>query len=195
MSYNVRTFTYNDLSTSRDFMARKGDKYVHIPDGAREGTIAKVVSYKTSQRGYYGHSNPNNTYVSEIELGWDGRKNTITVYPYGVEWLDGYTGETKYVFTRKAKEDREVKVPVDRLGNVIAVNDIVAFVRRGYNVGMYFGFITKISSSGTMYVKNMKLGDDEYTGEFRIFFKNSNDLTVLSEELLSQLTLRRLQTE
>lgn len=132
-------------------------------------------------------------YISSLVVDFDdGRTVNVCAWNDSLVWIKDYEGPTRWIFTKKAKDIPAVVH--DRLGEVLAVGDFVAFVGRAkYTTGMgdlYFGSVTKISHKGTVYVKNIKLDDDDKSEEMRLTYPER--ATKLDKEILNKLILKKL---
>lgn len=131
-----------------------------------------------------------------IDVHFDkGRKSTnMSCYFDGIYWLDTYTGPVVYEFKRSVKVVTPSKPVYDRLGNTLNVGDFVAYVgRKPYTTGageLYFGFVEKRTDGGLIYVKNIKLSDDDTQRTNRI--DRPEKVTKLNKDVIDQLMLRRL---
>ena len=135
-------------------------------------------------------------YLYDLAVEFDDGHSikNVDVWSEGLVWLKNYSGPTNWIFTKKAAEPVVAVDVFDRLGNQLAVGDFVAFVgRQPYTTGMgdlYFGAITKISAKGTVYVKNIKLSDDDVSKEMRL--TQPERATKLDKDILNTLILKKL---
>ena len=166
--------------------------YVTFKDSRRKGSIGELVSFEVhdSNRGW-GNSTPY-FYITDMEVRWEGRKNTFRPSSYDVYWLEDYTGPTVWSWEITKQEKKERVIPYDHLGMELEPGKFVCFVHRRYGViSMKFGTVTRVSNKGTVWAKTLKLRDgDPEPEELKLF--GSEDATVVDDALLKRLVMARL---
>lgn len=115
--------------------------------------------------------------------------------PYGLtsmcEWLIDYTGTYEWHFKRKEKP-----APVqafDRLGLPLVVGDMVVYSKKEYHkIGntVFFGVITKITSTGACYCRNIKISEKDSTHTTRL--QQSHSLMKMHKDIFKELMIQKL---
>ena len=184
-----------------DKLARDEPVYVQIRDDRRAGSIGRLKSIKfthtppQAQRYSYGR-NYHSLFVSDIEVVWDGRKNSCKPYAGEVEYLPTWTGGCVWNWVKNEPKEKVPKIiPYDHLEQEIQPGQFVCFVHRRYGeTSMKFGSVTRITDKGGVFVKTLKLKDtDPKPDELKAYA--AKDLIIVDKALMSRLTLARLRTE
>lgn len=176
-----------------DKLANGEPVYAQIKDDRRKGSICRIknINFHYSQSsGYWGRTS---MYVSDLEVEWDGRKNTLRPYASEVEYLPDWTEGTVWNWTKSPPKPAEEVIPQhDHLGELLEPGQFVCFVHRRYGViTMKFGTITRITPRGTVFIKSLKLReDDDESAEVRAL--DSSELIIVNDKLQSRLVMARL---
>lgn len=177
-----------------DEHARYGSIGIAVPKGCDPNDRSNWPPYQASNLQNRYHT----TYSSihPIDVHWDAKHKSEDIYIHSSKlfWLTAYQGPTKWVFTKKAKEEKQKVIAYDKLNNEVQVGDFVTFVgRTTYGSGkgdLMFGFVERISNAGIMFCKNIKLSDADHVREWRV--AKGDQVSKLNKEILTQLMLRRL---
>jgi len=91
------------------------------------------------------------------------------------------------------KHIKKGAAPKDRLGNELAVGDVIAYVLHHFQVSgsaIYVGQISKITPKGYIWATNIPLVTKEKSEEKKI--GKPYEIIKLSDELMDQLVMKRL---
>lgn len=157
--------------------------YVVFLDGARRGSIGRLVGY--------GYQKSGNTirFDSSFNVEIDGRP-TLRMGIGEVSWLKGYNGPTLWKFTRKPKPP--AKVVRDRIGSEVNKGDMVAMIVDKNHIEI--GNVTRITDKGSVFIKCMGLNGEE---PYEIYRGQSSNkpyefLLKLNDNLFDRLVLAKL---
>ena len=200
-----RTQAYLDLKAEiEDKMAKGEPVYVQILDHRRKGSVGRLKSIdftytpagSSSSYGYWGSRHSDYIGISNIEVVWDGRKNSCKPLASDVEYLPNWSGGTEWQWTPgETKEKPERIVPYDSLGQEIETGQFVCFVHRRYgNISMKFGSVTRLTDKGGVFVKTLKLRDGERAGE-ELKALSAKDLLIVNDKLMGRLMMARLSAD
>lgn len=132
--------------------------------------------------------------LPHLLLKFEGRRNQLKPDIDGISWLKDYTGPTKWVDTTPPKKKLPPKKVYDRLGREINVGDFANYILYHHTVtgaGSYFGTITKITDSGKVFAKNIKLGSKDRSEDKQV--KDPSQITIMTKDLMDQLVLAKLR--
>jgi hypothetical protein len=123
---------------------------------------------------------------------WEGRKNECEASIYNVEWLKGYEGPCVWQF---GKKEQPQVIATDRLGREIKVGDFCCYILHhfsNYGASTQFGTVTKIERDGTVWAKNIALGEDESAHTKKI--NDNSTIVILTKDLMDRLMMAKLST-
>ena len=127
----------------------------------------------------------------EIKVTWDGRRNKVESSGHDIVWLKGHTGGTVWEYGTITPPKVQA---FDKLGREINVGDFISYILYHYDsrgaAGIYYGKVTKITSEGTVYAKNIKLQDSDKVDEKRI--KDNHLIVIMTKDLMDRLMMARL---
>ena len=174
--------------------------YVQILDERRKGSIGRLKSLK------YNISSPSRSHstyyasqyslsINDLEVVWDGRKNSVKPFAHEIEYLPNWTGGTVWQWnTGPSKPKPERIIPYDNLGQEIEPGQFVCFVHRRYgNISMQFGSVTRITDKAGVFVKTIKLKDGQTSQELKAY--SASDLVIVNDKLISRLMMARLSAD
>ena len=147
-------------------------------------TMADLIKH----RGHGTWGPPNFT------LKFDDRRNVLKPAWTGLTWLKDYSGPTVWKNSTPPKKKLPPKKVYDRLGREIKVGDFANYILYHYTVtgaGSYFGTITKITDSGKVFAKNIKLESKDQSEDKQI--KDPSQITIMTKDLMDQLVLAKLR--
>lgn len=203
----------SDFLNGKDVFIRYTGRY----DTKRKGSIGRVKKFRNideliNGRSHYhyrsrpsapaptNHKPPYN--ASQVkegnmtsfypELRWDGRTNKTNPHDYELEWLKDYTGPTDWKY--EIPEEEKVEA-VDRLGRELKVGDFICYVLHHFETtgaSVRFGNVTKITPSGDVWAKNIKLSSDEHQADKKI--NDNSTIVILTKDLMDQLMMAKLSS-
>jgi hypothetical protein len=193
---------YEWLTDMEEFIALQKNRtplYFSFNDDRREGSIARSTTLEFQLDTAYGRwirtglRRKNNLGYAQVK--WDKRSKKLIGYAYEINWLKGYEGSTVWAWDPHPGPKAPQFFPKDRTGADIKVGDFCLYVLHHFEksgASTRFGTVTKIAHDGTVWAKNVKIGDDETVAEKRI---NDNEtILVLTKDLLDRLMLLRLSS-
>lgn len=126
---------------------------------------------------------------------WEGRKNECDASYYNVEWLKGYEGPCVWNYGT-VKATKPQVVATDRLGRELKVGDFACYILHHfghtYGASTQFGTITKIERDGTVWAKNVALGENETSAVKKI--NDNATIVILTKDLMDRLMMAKLAT-
>lgn len=173
-------------------------KFTEYQDERRTGSIAYISRFGIREdhtyyrRGFYGSSagGPTRPTITNIEVAWEGRKNTVSVWIYDIKILTDYSGPSVWKWEKPVGPLVQAK---DRTGREIKKGDFINYVLHhhvSYGTTIHFGTVSKVDRDGTVWAKNVKVDEKETVAEKRI--KNNENIVVLTKDLLDRLMLLKL---
>jgi hypothetical protein len=147
-------------------------------------TLADLIKHRA-----HGSWGPPNFVVK-----FDDRRNALKPNWTHLLWLKDYKGPTIWKNATPLKKKQPPKKVYDRLGREINVGDFANYILYHYTVtgaGSYFGAITKITDSGKVFAKNIKLGSKDRSEDKQI--KDPSQITIMTKDLMDQLVLAKLR--
>lgn len=191
---------YLDLKNEIEAKMEAGEPvYVQISDERRKGSVGRLNSITFD---YRPPNSPNSSYynrtehylgIRDIEVVWDGRKNKCSPTSNEIEYLPNWSGGTVWVWNPGEAKPKEPRViPYDSLGQEIEAGQFVCFVHRRYGIiSMKFGTVSRMTDRGSVFVKTLKMRDDERGGE-ELKAYAASELLIVNDKLMSRLMMARL---
>lgn len=183
-----------------DKLAKGEPVYVQIRDDRRKGSIGRIKSidfrYDKPSPGYSYYSRYHRVFISNVEVVWDGRKNSCSPYISEIEYLPDWQGGCVWAWHKSEPKEKPPKViPYDSLGQEIEPGLFVCFVHRLYGaISMKFGTVTRITDRGGVFVRPLKLRDNEKPmDELKAY--DPAHLVIVNDKLMSRLTMARLRAD
>ena len=174
-------------------------KFTEYQDERRTDSIAYISKFSIREdypyhhRSYYAKAPPkgkSRPAITTMQVAWEGRKNTLSVWIYDILVLTDYAGPSVWKWEKPVGP---LVVAKDRTGRVIKKGDFINYVLHhhvSYGTTIHFGTVSKIDRDGTVWAKNVKVDDKETVAEKRI--KNNENIVVLTKDLLDRLMLLKL---
>ena len=198
-----RVKTKNFIAEIERKLAHDEPVYVQILDDRRIGSVGRLSKVTFDYRpasttnSWYG-VNKDYLYIRDIEVVWDGRKNKCSPYANEIEVLPDWPAEegTIWNWTKGAtKESEPAVIAYDHLGQQLEVGQFVCFVHRKYGVtSMKFGNVTRFTKKGGVFVKTLKLRDDDGKSE-ELRAHDMDDVVICNDKLMSRLMMARLSAD
>jgi hypothetical protein len=197
--------TQNYLALKNDIedkLAKGEPVYVQIMDDRRKGSVGRIKTITFEfvpagqRRSYYGSSYNDYLGIRDIEVVWDGRKNSCKPLASEVEYLPNWHGGTQWQWTKGVPKEKEPVVQAyDHLGQEIVAGQFVCFVHRRYGtISMKFGTVTRITPKGGVFVKTLKLRDGDRAGE-ELRALDMDDICIVNDKLMGRLMMARLSAD
>jgi hypothetical protein len=180
-------------------MSRGDPVYVSFRnDDRRRDSVGKIKScqfnYEPFTRAVWGRSNDYiHANVENIEVVWDGRKNKVKPHAYEIYYLPDWNTGTQWFWEQTVREKPDPVIAHDHLGQELEVGMNVCFVHRKYgNVEMKFGTVTRFSDKGSVFVKVMKLKDDQRDAGLELKALSMDDVVIVNDALMKRLIMAKL---
>lgn len=174
--------------------------YVKFHDYRRVGSVGRIVEfdYHASRRksAWYHNTEYLNLSVSNLVIGWDGRRNKVNPYISEIKYLPDHSGGTIWAWAKSDPKEKPPKIiPYDHLGEEITEGQFVCFVHRKYGmIDLMFGTVSRTTDKGGVFVKSLKLRDSDPPSAERKAF-SADDLVIVNDKLLSRLVMARLAAQ
>ena len=172
---NVQCLLHGEYEYYRHRYGKKDDFIEEIPENVKEDHFESI--------GISGH------------IVWDKRSNKVQATGWGMNWDDARADDEGTVWAWAKDPEPEQVVAEDKLGREIKVGDFISYILYHFDngsngAGIYYGKVTKITKTGTVHAKNIKLKDNDHVAEMRI--KDNSLIVIMSKDLLDKLMLARL---
>jgi hypothetical protein len=187
-----------DMEELIKLQKKRKPQYFSFKDPKRKGSIARSVGLHFQLNEPYrrwGSTHRRKDISGYVTLEWDKRPRTLNGYPGEVYWLKDYDGPAVWAWSARPEPDTPQVFPKDRTGVDIKVGDFCLYVLHHFEksgASTRFGTVTKIEHDGTVWAKNVKIGDDETVAEKRI--NDNQTILVLTKDLLDRLMILRLSS-
>lgn len=144
------------------FESKRTDLYLKLNNGARRGSIARIVDFPSVSHSSY---NSNISHGAEMTLEWDdGRKWTFAFYTnlanthkdYHHILMVGYAGPTVYCFEKNKKVALPIPELKDNYGRPLEVGHWVM------DATFKIGRISRISPKGTVWIDMLQQRAGKY---------------------------------
>lgn len=182
-------------------LARGEPVYVVFDDPRREHSVGRIksVNFKWEERQHrrYNFGNQqNDTYVyaglDDIVVVWEGRSNKVKPRPSEITYWPDWNQGTQWYWQQTVTEKVEPIIAYDHLGQQLEVGQNVCFVHRSYGrASMHFGTVTRFTKMGTVFVKTMKLRDNERAG-VELKANSMDDVVIVNDTLMKRLVMAKL---
>jgi hypothetical protein len=165
--------------------------YVRFHDSRRQGSIGLLknitVNKITFRTDVY--------YFNDIEIEWTGRSNKVKPHSSEIEILEHYAGPTVWAWEQTVKSPVVIPTIKDHLDAEVAIDDFVSFVSRKYGrVKLHFGNVTRVTESGRVWVKTLKLRDQD-TAAQEVKVHDTDTIVKIGKDLMDRLILARMSTQ
>lgn len=182
-----------------DKMARDEPIYVAFSyDDRREHSVARVKSCKFRVEEHPGGGwGRREVYVyvgiDDIEVVWDKRSNKVRPSTGEIVYYPDWTGGTQWYWNPPEKVKVEPVIAYDHLGQELEIGQNVCFVHRQYGLtSMKFGTVTRFTIKGSVFVKVMKLKDNQYDAGEELKALSMDDVVIVNDALMKRLVMAKL---
>lgn len=198
---SVETANYKLLRSEIQGKLDRGEPvYVKFHDDRRRDSVGRIKSITmplntVQRRDYWRHNTVDyvNGGFDDIEIVWDGRKNKVKPYCSEIMYLPDWTGGTQWYWEQTVKPKVDPVIAYDHLGQELEVGQNVCFVHRRYGTtSMMFGTVTRFTPKGSVYVKVMKLKDNQYLAGQELKALTMDDVVIVNDTLMKRLVMAKL---
>ena len=174
--------------------------YVKFNDYRREGSVGRIIKFEYSsyrrKSPWHNGTEYLNLSLSELVIGWDGRRNKVNPYISEIRYLPDHSGGTVWAWEKPDPKEKPPKIiPYDHLGEEIMEGQFVCFVHRKYGIiDLMFGTVSRTTDKGGVFVKSLKLRDNDPPASEKKAY-SADDLVIVNDKLLSRLVMARLAAQ
>jgi hypothetical protein len=198
MKNDARDVAFLALRTEiEDKLARDEPVYVSFSDQRRHNSVGRIKSCEFTRDEYSANSYYRGRVyngIHNIIVGWDKRSNKVTANTYDIQYLPEWTHGTQWAWAQTFRTKEAPVEAFDHLGQKIEEGQFVCFVHRRYsNIAMKFGTVSRITSKGSVFVKTLKLRDEDRVEELKAL--DMDDVCICNDKLMSRLILARMSAQ